>query len=141
MRFLVKCRIICCVRIYYVVCVLCVFFPSILDIKFVGRTRRGHTGGRSHRRKVTRCRLSYRGRPALCRAIIIVVSSTRYVVCVSSSNIAESMDQNRVRLSVSSFFGVDFSEYSVSLPSNFLSRMESTLYQVRFSSGWCSSTL
>ena len=34
--------------IYHVVCV-CVFFPSILDIKFVGRTSRGHTGGRSHR--------------------------------------------------------------------------------------------
>ena len=33
---------------YHVVCV-CVFFPSILDIKFVGRTSRGHTGGRSHR--------------------------------------------------------------------------------------------
>ena len=31
----------------YYVCV-CVFFPSILDIKFVGRTSRGHTGGRSH---------------------------------------------------------------------------------------------
>ena len=30
------------------VCV-CVSFPSILDIKFVGRTSRGHTGGRSHR--------------------------------------------------------------------------------------------
>ena len=30
------------------VCV-CVFFPSILDIKFVGRTSRGHTGERSHR--------------------------------------------------------------------------------------------
>ena len=30
------------------VCV-CVFFLSILDIKFVGRTSRGHTGGRSHR--------------------------------------------------------------------------------------------
>ena len=28
------------------VCV-CVFFPFILDIKFVGRTSRGHTGGRS----------------------------------------------------------------------------------------------
>ena len=28
---------------------MCVFFPFILDIKFVGRTRRGHTGGRSHR--------------------------------------------------------------------------------------------
>ena len=26
------------------VCV-CVFFPFILDIKFVGRTSRGHTGG------------------------------------------------------------------------------------------------
>ena len=32
----------------YVLCV-CVFFPFILDIKFVGRTSRGHTG----RRKVT----------------------------------------------------------------------------------------
>ena len=31
------------------VCVCCVFFPFILDIKFVGRTSRGHTGGRSHR--------------------------------------------------------------------------------------------
>ena len=30
------------------VCV-CVFFPFILDIKLVGRTSRGHTGGRSHR--------------------------------------------------------------------------------------------
>ena len=31
------------------VCVcVCVFFPSILDIKFVGRTSRGHTGGRSN---------------------------------------------------------------------------------------------
>ena len=28
---------------------VCVFFPSILDIKFVGRTSRGHTGGKSHR--------------------------------------------------------------------------------------------
>ena len=34
--------------ILYRVCV-CVFFPFILDIKFVGRTSRGHTGGRSHR--------------------------------------------------------------------------------------------
>ena len=31
------------------VCVCCVFFPFILDIQFVGRTSRGHTGGRSHR--------------------------------------------------------------------------------------------
>ena len=30
-------------------CVFCVFFPFILNIKFVGRTIRGHTGGRSHR--------------------------------------------------------------------------------------------
>ena len=36
------------------ICTVCVcFFPFILDIKFVGRTSRGHTGGRSHRRKVT----------------------------------------------------------------------------------------
>ena len=26
-----------------------VLFPFILDFKFVGRTSRGHTGGRSHR--------------------------------------------------------------------------------------------
>ena len=30
------------------VCV-CVFFPFILDVRLVGRTSRGHTGGRSHR--------------------------------------------------------------------------------------------
>ena len=34
--------------VFMYVCV-CVFFPFILDIKFVGRTSRGHTGGRSHR--------------------------------------------------------------------------------------------
>ena len=28
---------------------VCVFFPFILDIKFVGRTSWGHPGGRSHR--------------------------------------------------------------------------------------------
>ena len=28
---------------------VCVFFPFILDIKFVGRTSRGHPGGRPHR--------------------------------------------------------------------------------------------
>ena len=28
---------------------VCVVFPFILDIKFVERTSRGHTGGRSHR--------------------------------------------------------------------------------------------
>ena len=34
----------------YMCCVfVCVFFPFILDIKFVGRTSRGHTGGRSHK--------------------------------------------------------------------------------------------
>ena len=33
---------------YSTMCV-CFFFPFILDIKFVGRTSRGHTGGRSHR--------------------------------------------------------------------------------------------
>ena len=33
-----------------VLCVcVCVCFPFILDIKFVGRTSRGHIGGRSHR--------------------------------------------------------------------------------------------
>ena len=38
----------CMLCVSVCVCV-CVFFPSILDIKFVGRTSRGHTGGRSHR--------------------------------------------------------------------------------------------
>ena len=40
----------CCAIVHHQqsVCV-CVFFPFILDIKFVGRTSRGHTGGRSHR--------------------------------------------------------------------------------------------
>ena len=42
------------------VCV-CVFFPFILDIKFVGRTSRGHTGGRSHR-------ISHP--PSFCRACL-----------------------------------------------------------------------
>ena len=28
---------------------MCVFSPFILDVKFVGCTSRGHTGGRSHR--------------------------------------------------------------------------------------------
>ena len=31
-----------------ILCV-CVFFPFIVDIKFVGRTNRGHAGGRSRR--------------------------------------------------------------------------------------------
>ena len=36
------------------VCVLCVFFPFILDIKFVGRTSRGHTGFLIHLRSAVR---------------------------------------------------------------------------------------
>ena len=35
--------------LYYLFQYSVVFFPSILDIKFVGRTSRGHTEGRSHR--------------------------------------------------------------------------------------------
>ena len=38
-----------CDRAYIQHVCVCVFFPFILDIKFVGRTSRGHTGGRSHR--------------------------------------------------------------------------------------------
>ena len=42
--------IIILIIIIIIICVcVCVFFPFILDIKFVGRTCRGHTGGRSHR--------------------------------------------------------------------------------------------
>ena len=37
------------VQVQYSSVFVCVFFPFILDIKFVGRTSRGHTGGRSHR--------------------------------------------------------------------------------------------
>ena len=41
---------VCVYLLNCTVCVcVCVFFPFILDIKFVGRTSRGHTGGRSHR--------------------------------------------------------------------------------------------
>ena len=38
-------------EVYIPVIDMCVFFffPFILDIKFVGRTSRGHKGGRSHR--------------------------------------------------------------------------------------------
>ena len=35
--------------IMYDLLCLCVFFPFILDVKFVGCTSRGHTGGMSHR--------------------------------------------------------------------------------------------
>ena len=31
------------------VCVCFFFIPFILDVRFCGRTSRGHTGGRSHR--------------------------------------------------------------------------------------------
>ena len=46
-------KVLCIIFWYFIlyegyVCV-CVFFPFILDIKFVGRTSRGHTGGWSHR--------------------------------------------------------------------------------------------
>ena len=42
-----SCRLTCRDN-YRQLCVY-VFFPFILDIKFVGRTNRGHTGGRSRR--------------------------------------------------------------------------------------------
>ena len=45
---LVKTVLYSCVYIVCV-CVVYVFFPIILCIKFVGRISRGHTGGRSHR--------------------------------------------------------------------------------------------
>ena len=41
--------VVFCTATYCVCVCVCVFFPFILDIKFVGRTSRGHTGGRSHR--------------------------------------------------------------------------------------------
>ena len=46
--YIKSCTVYTVVQQYVCVCV-CVFFPFILDIKFVGRTSRGHTGGRSHR--------------------------------------------------------------------------------------------
>ena len=54
----------------FTVCVcVCVFFPFILDIKFVGRTSRGHTGGRSHR-------ISYP--PSFCGACLNFSLLSRY---------------------------------------------------------------
>ena len=50
------------------VCV-CVFFPSILDIKFVGRTSRGH------RRKVTQDFFIHL--PSAVRALIFVTLSLK----------------------------------------------------------------
>ena len=49
------------------VCSVCVFFPFILDIKFVGRTSRGHTGGRSHR-------ISHPPFPSAVRALIFLAT-------------------------------------------------------------------
>ena len=51
--FYATCVCVCvCIKLH-ILCHLCVcvcfFFPFILDMKFVGRTSRGHTGGRSHR--------------------------------------------------------------------------------------------
>ena len=43
------CRSMVPAKCYAVHSSVCVLFPFILDIKFVGRTSRGHTGGRSHR--------------------------------------------------------------------------------------------
>ena len=40
---------VCSVCVPGVCMFCCVFFPFILNIKFVGRTSRRHTGGRSHR--------------------------------------------------------------------------------------------
>ena len=40
---------ISCTEVFLGCVYVCVFFPFILDIKFFGRTGRGHTGGRSHR--------------------------------------------------------------------------------------------
>ena len=40
---------ILCTNRHKIDIVCCVFFPFILDIRFVGRTSRGHTGGRSQR--------------------------------------------------------------------------------------------
>ena len=55
------------------VCVLfvCVFFPFMLDIKFVGRTSRGHTGGRSHR---------------ICHPPFCGARLNLYIFCTSSSS-------------------------------------------------------
>ena len=49
--YLKKKKSILSLRLVYIVFVvfLYVFFPFILDIRFVGRTSRGHTGGRPHR--------------------------------------------------------------------------------------------
>ena len=46
------------VRIYVCVCCVCVFFPFILDIKFVRRTSRGHTGFLIHLPSAVRALIS-----------------------------------------------------------------------------------
>ena len=46
-RDLANVSLIIIIIIIIMFCV-CVFFQFIQDIKFVGRTNRGHTGGRSH---------------------------------------------------------------------------------------------
>ena len=47
--YTVQCILYTVYCILYIVYCVCVFFPFILDIKFVGRTSRCHTGGRSYR--------------------------------------------------------------------------------------------
>ena len=54
------------------VCVCIIFFPAILDMKFVGRTSRGHTGGRSDG--------LFHQAPSVVRALIFLARRIRAVV-------------------------------------------------------------
>ena len=67
---------------------LCVFFPFILDIKFVGRTSRGHTGGRSHRillRKASEVRVDRRLRRYYL--IVLLLPNIFALACLPLSSI------------------------------------------------------
>ena len=71
---------------------VCVFFPSILDIKFVGRTSRGHTGFLIHLLSAVRALvfLARRIQPFLslvdrevesCVVVVVVVSHIQRIGC------------------------------------------------------------
>ena len=56
---------------------VCVFFPFILDIKFVGRTRRGHTGFLIYLLSAVRAFIFHAGRISMCIEIPSVVRSNK----------------------------------------------------------------
>ena len=63
--------------------VLCVFFPFILDIMFVGRTSRGHTEGKSH---------SISHPPSFCGACLNFSREKDSVIHFPSSTVKSNFD-------------------------------------------------